>query len=134
MFVTKRITALSRQMLQRASASLRRVPAVVSGALALLMTAHPAMAALPGTVTPGNGVNGGDYIALLQQYWKSGVAVLVLMVGSYAFVEVSGGAIAKFREWREGKAELGDLKWFFFIGVVMLVAVVYLLTTANGIL
>jgi integrating conjugative element membrane protein (TIGR03745 family) len=134
MSAIKRLTALPRQTMSFASASVRRALTVVSGALALLITSHPAMAALPGTVTPGAGVNGGDYIALLQQYWKSGVAVLVLMVGSYAFVEVSGGAIAKFREWREGKAELGDLKWFFFIGVVMLVAVVYLLTTANGIL
>lgn len=119
---------------QRAASKARRLPAAAAGLIALAMTSSPALAALPGTVAPAAGATGGDYIALLQQYWKSGVAVLVLMVGTYAFVEVGGGAVAKFREWRDGKAELADLKWFFFIGVVMLVTVVYLLTTANGIL
>lgn len=132
-FITQAAQATQRQA-QRLAAHARKLPNIIAGTLAMLMAAGPAMAALPGTVAPGQGVNGGDYIALLQQYWKQGVAVLVLMMGTYAFVEVAGGAVGKFREWREGKAELTDLKWFFFIGVVMLVAVVYLLTTANGIL
>jgi len=63
-----------------------------------------------------------------------GIAFLVLAMGAYAFIEVGGGAIAKFGEWRNGKAELHELKWFFVIGVVVLVCVVYLLTTAGGIL
>jgi integrating conjugative element membrane protein (TIGR03745 family) len=101
---------------------------------AAALAAAPAMAALPAAVQPAGGAAAGDYIKLLQEYWKSGVAVMVLMVGAYAFVEVGGGAVTKFGEWRNGKAELTELKWFFFIGVVMLVAVIYLLTTANGIL
>lgn len=101
---------------------------------AAALAVSPAMAALPAAVQPAGGAAAGDYIKLLQEYWKSGVAVMVLMVGAYAFVEVGGGAVTKFGEWRNGKAELTELKWFFFIGVVMLVAVIYLLTTANGIL
>lgn len=100
--------------------------------LAAAFAAAPAMAALPAAVQPAGGAAAGDYIKLLQEYWKSGVAVMVLMVGAYAFVEVGGGAVSKFGEWRMGKAELTELKWFFFIGVVMLVAVIYLLTVANG--
>lgn len=98
------------------------------------IAASPAMAALPAAVQPAGGAAAGDYMQLLQNYWKSGVAVMVLMVGAYAFIEVGGGAVTKFGEWRNGKAELTELKWFFFMGVVMLVAVIYLLTTANGIL
>jgi len=101
---------------------------------AAALAASPAMAALPAAVQPAGGAAAGDYMQLLQNYWKSGVAVMVLMVGAYAFIEVGGGAVTKFGEWRNGKAELTELKWFFFIGVVMLVAVIYLLTTANGIL
>lgn len=103
-------------------------------AIAAVGVAAPAMAALPAAVTPAGGAASGDYMALLQQYWKQGVAVMVLMLGSYAFMEVGGGAVAKFGEWRNGKAELTELKWFFFIGVIVLVAVIYLLTTANSIL
>lgn len=112
----------------------RRVGMAALLLLAAAFAASPAMAALPAAVQPAGGAAAGDYIKLLQEYWKSGVAVMVLMVGAYAFVEVGGGAVTKFGEWRSGKAELTELKWFFFIGVVMLVAVIYLLTTANGIL
>lgn len=129
----KHVSSLANRLAQSAAAKARRSQVITAGVVASLWAASTAHAALPGIVSPPS-VTSGDYIALLQAYWKSGVAVLVLMVGSYAFVEVGGGAVAKFREWREGKAELTDLKWFFFIGVVMLVAVVYLLTTANGIL
>ncbi len=113
---------------------LRRVLTFVIVVTEIVASIQPAMAALPQPVQPGNGVAAGDYIALLQQYWKEGIAFLVLAIGAYGFVEVGGGAVAKFREWREGKAELSDLKWFFVIGVVMLVALVYLLTIASGIL
>lgn len=101
---------------------------------AAAFAASPAMAALPAAVQPAGGAAAGDYMQLLQQYWKQGIAVFVLMIGSWAFIEVGGGAVAKFGEWRNGKVELSELKWFFFIGVVMLVAVIYLLTSANGIL
>lgn len=102
--------------------------------LAAAFAAAPAMAELPAAVQPTGGAAAGDYVQLLRQYWKQGIAVLVLMVAAGAFVEVGGGAIAKFGEWRRGKVELSELKWFFFIGVVMLVTVIYLLTTATGIL
>lgn len=102
--------------------------------LAAAFVAAPAMAELPAAVQPTGGAAAGDYVQLLRQYWKQGIAVLVLMVAAGAFVEVGGGAIAKFGEWRRGKVELSELKWFFFIGVVMLVTVIYLLTTATGIL
>ena len=102
--------------------------------LAAAFVAAPAMAELPAAVQPTGGAAAGDYVQLLRQYWKQGSAVLVLMVAAGAFVEVGGGAIAKFGEWRRGKVELSELKWFFFIGVVMLVTVIYLLTTATGIL
>ncbi|PHV19198.1 TIGR03745 family integrating conjugative element membrane protein [Janthinobacterium sp. BJB446] len=102
--------------------------------LAAAFVAAPAMADLPAAVPPTGGANAGDYTLLLRQYWKSGVAVLVLLVGTWAFIEVGGGGIAKFNEWRRGKVELGELKWYFLIGAVMLVLVIYLLTTANGIL
>ncbi|MEF2270528.1 TIGR03745 family integrating conjugative element membrane protein [Janthinobacterium sp. LS2A] len=102
--------------------------------LAAAFVAAPAMADLPAAVQPTGGAAAGDYMQLLRQYWKQGIAVFVLMVGSWAFIEVGGGAVAKFGEWRRGKVELSELKWFFFIGVLMLVAVIYLLTTANGIL
>lgn len=121
-------------------AGMRAVVRKLKGGIAPVLSmgaaflASPAMAALPAAVQPAGGAGAGDYTKLLQSYWQQGIAVIVLMVAAYAFVEVGGGAIAKFGEWRNGKAELTELKWYFLIGVVMLVTVVYLLTTAAGIL
>lgn len=102
--------------------------------LGLGLLAGPATAALPTAVAPGPGVAAGDYIALMHQYWASGVAFLVLLAGAWAFFAVGGGAIAKFNEYRIGKAEAGDLMIYAVLGVVILVAVVYLLTEASTIL
>lgn len=102
-------------------------------ALLALLT-QSAMAALPTAVPPSAGVASGDYIALMKQYWTSGVALLVLLGGVVAFLEVGGGAMAKFREYRVGRAELGDLMLYAVLGVVILVAVIYLLTQASTIL
>ena len=70
----------------------------------------------------------------MHQYWTAGVAFLVLLAGAFAFFSVGGGAIAKFNEFRVGRAEAGDLMVYAVIGVVILVAVVYLLTQASTIL
>ena len=122
-----------RQVLDAVSKSRGKIGVIAAAALAATL-APSAFAALPTSVAPGAGAASGDFIALMQQYWKEGVAFLVLAMGAYGFVEVGGGAIAKFSEWRQGKAELAELKWFFVIAVIMLVALVYILTTAGGII
>jgi integrating conjugative element membrane protein (TIGR03745 family) len=106
----------------------------LSAGIGLGLLAGPATAALPTAVAAGAGVAAGDYIALMHQYWASGVAFLVLLAGAWAFFAVGGGAIAKFNEYRIGKAEAGDLMIYAVLGVVILVAVVYLLTEASTIL
>ena len=103
--------------------------------MTMFAIAEPALAALPTALDPGGeSAAAGDYIALIQAYWKKGVAVLVLIVGALAFLSVGGGAVAKFNEFRNGKAELGDLSIYAVLGVVLLVTVVYLLTTADGVI
>lgn len=111
-----------------------RFIAFLLSALALALFAGAAAAALPTAVPPAAGVAAGDYIALMQQYWKAGVAFLVLLVGAWSFLAVGGGAIAKFNEYRIGRAEAGDLMIYAVIGVVIIVAVIYLLTEASTVL
>lgn len=122
--VTGKARSMSRMQLLKVAA------VVALGAFAM----EPALAALPSAVAPPSGAVQGDYIGLLKEYWKQGVAALVLIIGAYGFMSVGGGAIAKFNEYRAGKAELGDLTTYAIIGVIILVTVVYLLTTAGGII
>lgn len=109
-------------------------PGRLVAGLTLSLLAGSTFAALPTAVAPATGVAAGDYIAIMHQYWTAGVAFLVLLAGAFAFFSVGGGAIAKFNEFRVGRAEAGDLMVYAVIGVVILVAVVYLLTQASTIL
>ena len=102
--------------------------------LTLSLLAGSAFATLPTAVQPAQGAVAGDFIGIMQQYWKMGIAFLTLLVGAYAFLSVGGGALAKFNEFRIGRAEAGDLMIYVVIGAVLLVAVVYLLTQASIIL
>jgi integrating conjugative element membrane protein (TIGR03745 family) len=118
----------------RSGHPLARLLTFLALGMGLGLLAGSASAALPSPVAPGAGVAAGDYIALMQQYWKQGIALLVLVGGAVAFLSVGGGAIAKFNEFRVGRAEIGDLMLYAALGVVILVTVVYLLTEASTIL
>ncbi len=111
-----------------------RFVAFLLPALALALFAGSAAAVLPTTVAPAAGVAAGDYIAIMQQYWKQGFAFLVLLIGAFTFVSAGGGAVAKFHDYRTGRAELGDLMIYLVAAVVIIVAVIYLLTEASTIL
>ena len=54
--------------------------------LLLSVLAGSAMAALPEAVAPEAGIAAGDYIGIMHQYWKAGLALLTLLAGSYAFL------------------------------------------------
>lgn len=114
--------------------TLRNWAMALAATVAMFAFSEPALAALPTALDPGDKGAAGDYLALMQAYWKKGVAVLVLIVGALAFLSVGGGAVAKFNEFRAGKAELGDLSMYAVLGVIMLIVVVYLLTTADGVI
>ena len=106
---------------------------IALSALALFACANSAWAVLPTPLPPTAAVS-GDYIALFQEYWKKGAIVLGLIIGTMGFLSVAGGGIAKFNDFRSGKAELGDLSLYAVVGVIILVLMVYLLSTAADIL
>jgi len=99
----------------------------------LALFSHPALADLPTVLTPGD-ADAGDYIAMLRYFIKAGVNVLVLALGAFAFIRVSGGALTKWDEYRKGRADLADMKEYVIGGSIVLVIVVALLTAANKML
>ena len=101
---------------------------------AFAVLAEPAVAALPAAVSPPAAAASGDYIAIGQDYFKKGLLFLGLLISTLGFLAVAGGGIAKFNDYRTGRAELGDLAMFAVIGVVVLVLMVYLATEAASIL
>ncbi|WP_020424728.1 DUF2976 domain-containing protein [Paracidovorax oryzae] len=91
-----------------------------------------AMAALPNIPKPsGGGIGGaavqdGDWLALMGAYFKAGFAILGIVLGTYAFFTVMSGALKKWKEYSEGRAQLADLKEHMIVGTVLLVFIVML--------
>ncbi|MCK9987475.1 MAG: hypothetical protein AzoDbin1_03947 [Azoarcus sp.] len=103
------------------------------GVLASVFVAEPALAELP-TAVAADGAASGDYIEIGKQYFKNGLIVLGLIIATLGFIAVAAGGIAKFNEYRMGRAELGDLGVLAVVGAVVLVLMVYLLNEAATII
>ena len=97
--------------------------------LASAFIVEPALAELP-TAVAADGAASGDYIAIGKEYFKNGLIVLGLIIATLGFIAVAAGGIAKFNEYRIGRAELGDLGVLAVVGAVVLVLMVYLLNEA----
>ncbi|MBW8832293.1 MAG: TIGR03745 family integrating conjugative element membrane protein [Burkholderiales bacterium] len=106
------------------------MPAAITTASALV--ASVAHAALP--TNPTGVSTSGNYLENMRDYIGLAIGLVALVLAGWAFIAVSGGAIAKFNEWRVGKAELGDVKMVFIVGGLLLIVVIYLVTQAIGII
>ena len=58
----------------------------------------------------------------------------LLILGGTVFLEVAGGVIGKFNEWRIGRAEAGDLKKVVVAGAAVLAIVILLATIAVSVI
>ena len=129
-----RTASAARESVINLMQAVRRCAPMLLAIVAIAVVAEPAVAALPTAVAPPTGAAAGDYIAVGQDYFKKGLLFLGLLISTLGFLAVAGGGIAKFNDYRTGRAELGDLAMFAVIGVVVLVLMVYLATEAASIL
>jgi integrating conjugative element membrane protein (TIGR03745 family) len=106
------------------AARMRSLPSTLATAAMWFATA--AYAALP--TTPAGVPTGGTMLENFRDYIGMAFGLLALVITGLAFFSVSGGALVKFGEWRQGKAELGDLKMVFIVGGLLLLVVIYLVT------
>jgi len=114
----------------RGAVSARRIASTLTVLAGMAVTA--AHAALP--AQPAGAPANGTFLENMRDYIGMGIGLVALVLAGYAFLAVSGGAIAKFNEWRMGKAELGELKMVFIVGGLLLLVVIYLVTQAVGVI
>jgi integrating conjugative element membrane protein (TIGR03745 family) len=117
---------------RRTGAALRSTGSALL-ALVLGVLASPAMAALPEIPLP-EGATAGNPISIVRYVLAAVITVFALGIGAVAFVKVGGGALTKFQAYRDGRADVGDLKEYVFMGVFVLVFVVLMLSIAIGII
>ncbi|HEY3986742.1 TIGR03745 family integrating conjugative element membrane protein [Cedecea sp.] len=99
--------------------------------LAWLVT-QPALAGLPSVEPPSSG--GGGLMNTLKGYLQDGLVILGLVAAAAAFLVVANAAITTFHEVREGKSNWGKFGAIIVVGVVLLVAVIWLVGKSAEIL
>lgn len=103
-------------------------------AMCLFMThMDKALAGMPTAPKVDSSIEDGDFIGYLKAYWKMAVAILVLVLCSYALIEVGSAALQSYHDYRKGKAELSNLILQIVVGFVILMIMVYLFTQATGV-
>ena len=115
---------------RRARQRLRLASALPLAALATVMS-QPALAALPTIATPATGVGGaavqqGDWIGTIGAIFVAVVAIIVLVLCAWFFLQGIMGLITKWKDYSNGRAQIGDLKEYFVMVILSSVVVVLL--------
>ena len=99
----------------------------------VMLAASPAFAGLPTVPTPGPAIGGGqvaqgDWLGAAGALFRAAITIFGLVIAAMGFLYVVSGALSKWRAYSMGRAELGDLKEYFVMGIVIatfLVMMVY---------
>ncbi|WP_447309505.1 TIGR03745 family integrating conjugative element membrane protein [Escherichia coli] len=102
----------------------RRIGASVV-TLFTLFSLMPAYAALPSVEPPSSG-GGGGLMDTIKGYLNDGIVIGGLVVAATAFIVVAIAAVTTFNEVRDQKAGWGKFGTIIVVGVVLIVAVVWL--------
>ncbi|EOY6715605.1 TPA: TIGR03745 family integrating conjugative element membrane protein [Proteus mirabilis] len=100
----------------------RRIGASVV-TLFTLFSLMPAYAALPSVEPPSSG---GGLMDTIKGYLNDGIVIGGLVVAATAFIVVAIAAVTTFNEVRDQKAGWGKFGTIIVVGVVLIVAVVWL--------
>jgi integrating conjugative element membrane protein (TIGR03745 family) len=111
-----------------------RCPAAVPLVGVLLLMLHAsASCALPDVSAIG-APEGSNYMKTILFIVGLGIGVAALILAGASFLEIAGGILGKFNEWRIGRAEVGDLKKVVVAGAVVLALVILLVTVAVSVI
>ncbi|WP_245759069.1 TIGR03745 family integrating conjugative element membrane protein [Xenorhabdus koppenhoeferi] len=102
--------------------------------LYLLGVSTPSLAALPKVEPPSSGGGGGGLMDTLKGHVQDGLVIGGLILAAIAFIVVAQSAITTFAEVRAGKAEWSKFATIIVVGIVLLVAVIWLVGKSAGIL
>lgn len=97
-----------------------------------VMTAHAAVT-LPTVEKPSSGSD-GNTLGWLQGLFKDGTNVIIGLVIVVTFAVTAWNAITTYGEIRSQKKTWGDLGMHGAIGFCLIIAVIYLVNRANGVL
>ncbi|MBK0123617.1 TIGR03745 family integrating conjugative element membrane protein [Pantoea sp. S61] len=98
-----------------------------------LMSAGQALADLPSVEQPTTGGGGGTYNTMMGYAKMAGLA-LGLLICTSAFLAVAHAIITSFHDIRKGKGSWTEFLLYAVVGIMLILAVIYLATKASDIL
>ncbi|UAN63386.1 TIGR03745 family integrating conjugative element membrane protein [Serratia sp. JSRIV006] len=104
-----------------------------AAALVAWLSCQPAYADLP-TVEPPSSGGGSGLTGQIKGYLQDGVVLGGLVLAAVAFIYVASAALATFAEVREGKSSWMTFAAIVVVGVVLLVAIIWLLGKSASII
>lgn len=107
--------------------------AVFSLCLLLWMSTQPALADLP-TMEPPSSGGGSGLFGQIKGYSQDGVVLGGLIISAIGFIVVANAAISTFAEVQDGKKGWTQFGAIVVVGVILLVAVIWLLTKSASII
>lgn len=102
-------------------------------AVALATLPQAAFADLPSIQQPTNGTGSGSLYDTIQGYAADGAVLLGLLLVTGGFLVVGGSALGKFNEARK-RGEWGEFITVIVVGVILVVALIWLANKASDIL
>ncbi|PHM35862.1 integrating conjugative element membrane protein [Xenorhabdus mauleonii] len=97
------------------------------------LACESAWADLPAIEPPKSG-GGGGLLGQVKGYAQDGIVIGGLILSAVAFFKVASAAVETFSEVRDGKATWTQFGSIIVVGVVLLVAVIWLLAKSAGII
>ena len=98
-----------------------------------LLSAGQALADLPSIEQPTTGGGGGTYNTMMGYAKMAGLA-LGLLICTSAFLAVAHAIITSFHDIRKGKGSWTEFLLYSVVGIILILAVIYLATKASDIL
>lgn len=102
----------------------------------VLLATCPAFSALPTIQPPAGGSIGGgttqegDILGQMGAYFKLGMTILGLVLAAIAFLFVVTASLQRYRDYTAGKIQLGDLKEFVIVSVIIISLVILMVNYA----
>ncbi|AIJ46983.1 MULTISPECIES: TIGR03745 family integrating conjugative element membrane protein [Comamonas] len=102
----------------------------------VLLATCPAFSALPTIQAPAGGSIGGgttqegDVLGQMGAYFKLGMTILGLVLAAIAFLFVVTASLQRYRDYTAGKIQLGDLKEFVIVSVIIISFVILMVNYA----
>ncbi|EPY6784031.1 TIGR03745 family integrating conjugative element membrane protein [Klebsiella pneumoniae] len=113
--------------------ALRLWQIVFSLCLLLWMSMQPALADLP-TMEPPSSGGGSGLFGQIKGYLQDGVVLGGLVVAAIAFIVVANSAISTYSEIDSGKKTWTQFGAIVVVGVILLVAIIWLLGKSASII